>query len=541
MKKKITFSFGIFLIIVLLQGIIFVFLSEQVQIASEERRVASELNSDVYYIEMRHYKWLQDLTDSIYAGTEFNSSLNSTDCSMGEWFRSSTIKDTDDQVIKDSVEKLKAPHEEIHDGGKDILAALDKGDRETAEQIYNQRVFPNMNKTVELLENLSEHSTKIIDEKKAELDWISKLNLGAMIGLIILSVVLGIIIARRLIKQVVPPLNELTVAATDLANGKVNIHEFEDMHDEFAVLACAFNDMAKEIKLQAEIMNTISLGDYTVSIPVRGSDDLMNQSINRMLDNNNQMLKQIHESAEEVARGAQQISLGAQSLANGSTDQSGKIQQLTAAVMDILAGAEENSKMAAETMDEILTAETLMKESMAHMNELNGAMGAINDSSQSIAKVIKLIDDIAFQTNILSLNAAVEAARAGQHGKGFSVVADEVRDLAGKSAVAAKETSTLIADSVNNVKSGTDITEDTNESLSQVEIIVESNSKAISRTNEISKKQAESMANIADGLQQISGVVQSNSATSEESASSAEELNTQSQLLKDIVSRFKLK
>lgn len=542
MKKKIFFAFGIILIIVLLQGAIFLILSDQLNRASSERRSASELNSDMYYIEMRHYKWLEDLTGALYAGTEFEGILDPEECSLSEWYNSDAIQNSDDKVIKEFAEKLQEPHDAIHLAASDILDELEKGNHDAAVAIHNERVVPNMNKTIGYLDSLNEHSETIIEEKQAELERINTINRVAMVLLVILTFAIGSIIARRLIKQVIPPLEELTDASKGLAKGDVNISiDFELMKDEFAVLANAFNEMTKEIKLQAELMNTISQGDYTVSIPIRSDGDLMNISINRMVDRNNQMLHDIQRSAEEVALGAEQIASGAHTLASGSTEQTGKIQQLTASVDQVLQNAENNSKMASDTMKDMLEAEKLMNDSMGHMRELNEAMDAIDKSSESIARVIKLIEDIAFQTNILSLNAAVEAARAGQHGKGFAVVADEVRDLAGKSANAANETASLIENSVSNTKVGIGITDDTNSSLIQVESIVESNTQAMSKTNQVSKEQADSMADIARGLEQITTVVHSNSATAEESSASAEELSAQSQLLKDIVSKFKLK
>lgn len=541
-KKKIFFAFGIALIIVLLQGTIFLFLSENLNRASAERREASELNSDMYYIEMRHYKWLEDLTNTLYSGSEFTSILSPDECSLSDWFNSDSVKNSDDKVIKEHVERLKEPHDAIHHAAAEILSELEKGNQAAAEAIYNQEVVPNIDKTIESLDSLSAHSTKIIDEKKEELDNITILSRIAMIVILLITFLITSVVARRLIKQVVPPLESLTNVSKELSKGNVDISvDTQSMEDEFAELADAFNEMGEEIKLQAELMEVISQGDYSVSIPVRSDEDLMNISINRMLDRNNKMLKEIYSAAEQVAAGSAQIASGSQALANGSSEQSDQISQLTAEVSQILERAEDNSKMASETMVDMLTAEQLMSDSMAHMGELNDAMDAIDKSSESIAKVIKLIEDIAFQTNILSLNAAVEAARAGEHGKGFAVVADEVRNLAGKSADAANETASLIENSVSNTVVGIGITNETNNSLNQVESIVESNTQAIGKTNDLSKAQAESMSEIAQGLEQISKVVQTNSRTAEESASSSEELRTQSQLLKDIVSRFKLR
>ena len=348
-------------------------------------------------------------------------------------------------------------------------------------------------------------------------------------------------IGRTVTKQVAFPARELVAAAEKVAVGDVDIALAHEAGDEMGVLTDSFRVMVAAIKNQAAVLEMIAQGDYTPQLQKRGDKDVINAAIIDILNNNNQLVSDIRAASGQVSSGAAQVAQGSQMLASGSTQQAATIQQFSATLSDVLQQSGSNTEAAQKALDVTQESGTRMSEGIQSMAKVSEAMHSIDQSSQAITKVIKVIEDIAFQTNILALNAAVEAARAGQHGKGFAVVADEVRNLASKSADAAKETNQLIGSSRQRVQEGTNVVMSTEEALNAVAGLAAQTSQLVSDISEASASQSRSINELAAGMDQISIVVQANSASSEESAASAQEMSAQADLLMRTVQKFKLR
>ena len=381
----------------------------------------------------------------------------------------------------------------------------------------------------------------IRDQEASLVDDIRKYYIIIAILIYAIITIITVIIGISLRKTIVDPIKGIEEIAKRIASGDPS-HTVEYVsNDEIGKLADTMREMITSINSQADNLKQISVGDFTGSVEIRNENDEVNKAIAQIIDNNNSFLKEIKQVSYQILVGAKEISDGAQNLASGSNEQAATIEQFSAVINDLNEMSEHNTKIANETLDSVRETTRLMSNSVKDMDQMTIAMQTITESSRHISKVIKVIDDIAFQTNILALNAAVEAARAGQHGKGFAVVADEVRELANKSSEAARETGTLIKSSLTHVEAGNTIVEQTNSTMNEMGEIAVSNARNMGALSDSSSQQSSSIAEINNGIIQISNVVQANSAMAEESAAAAETMSSQSEYLKILIGKYILK
>ena len=333
---------------------------------------------------------------------------------------------------------------------------------------------------------------------------------------------------------------EMIKAAKRMAVGDVEKDMVKHCDDEFGEMIDEYQQVIENIRAQTKIANEVANGNLTVVVTPKSERDTMGIALKKMVDKNYHALSSINDAAYQVLTSSSQVASASEALAQGSTEQASAIEQITASINDVSDKTRENAAEADKAAGLMRDAIVNVEKGAEDMQEMMEAMQEINASSESISKIIKVIDDIAFQTIILALNAAVEAARAGEAGKGFAVVAEEVRNLAAKSAAAASETAELIEDSIAKVEAGSQIATATSEAIEQITRVVQESEKLVGTIAEASNYQATAISQVNQAIEQVSQVVQNNSATSEECAAASIELSNQSGKMTDLISIFDL-
>ena len=393
----------------------------------------------------------------------------------------------------------------------------------------------------DVFEGVIASMVKEADEESENIDSHVKTLAFSLIAICVVCIIIMLVLCFSITRTITIPVAKLSEAARKLAIGDINV-DCEKIHDDdLGELMDAFDHMTDTIKDQAAIADAISKGDLTVDVTPRSDKDLLGKALQRLVENNNRSLGSVQESTMQVTIGAEQVANASQALAQGSTEQASALQQVTASINEIAEKTKKNASEATTANDLVNTVKNMAEDGNGQMKSLTGAMNDINDSSETISKIIKTIDDIAFQTNILALNAAVEAARAGVHGKGFAVVAEEVRNLAAKCGSAASETAEMIEDSIRKVGNGRQLASETAEALDKIVASIEEVAGIINNIAISSNDQATAVSQIDQAIGQVSTVVQTNSATSEQCASASEELSNQAMNLRNQMAEYKLK
>lgn len=443
--------------------------------------------------------------------------------------------------LKDAIEELKKQRAALME-----LAQQNKNDEALA--LFNS----DYNDATEKLQDILVDIGKVASaEAKSQYTSARVTGIVSIILMILIgtgAVAFSNVIRTTITGIMLKPIQELEGAAEKLKAGQLDVEINYESPDELGKLAGNFRQACKTLEVIVQdtsyLLGEMAEGNFNVSSNNAqiyiGNFRQQYESISKLKHELSDTLTQINEASEQVASGSGQLAGGAQALAEGATDQAGAVEELTATVESVSGIAETGAQTAADAYQNVLTAVDNAGKSREDLKALTDAMERISSTSMEIQNIIGSIEDIASQTNLLSLNASIEAARAGEAGKGFAVVADQIGKLAGDSAKAAVNTRDLIEKSLQEIENGNQITEKTVAALNEILEAMNSFADVAKTSSTNSSEQADMLKQIEQGIEQISGVIQSNSASAEETSATSQELSAQSEGLKNLVGRFKL-
>lgn len=548
MRRSIKLMVGIrvaaaLLSILLLSGVIIHNISQIKTMQASEKKINSLL-SNVQAAETAHYKWSGNLSNALYAGTEFTGSTDPTTCVLGKWLYGDA--GTDDATVKKLRSEIEPLHKKLHESAVYVLGVL-KTNPKQAQSYYQTTILSNLTELVGLLDQIVEQETKLSEESMAEMSKMIQDMQRVCVICLVLALLCLISLVQYVLVHVVRPIVLITNKSRPLQDGNIDLdltyHAKNELGDLAVTLRKSMDLIHNYVDDLKRIMEQLSQGNFDVntSAPFIGDFRSIEEALDSLTSTLSGTIRNIYQAERRVSGNAEQLSSSSQSLAQGATEQAASVKELYDTLEDLTRTAEQNVKETSDAQENARQTGKQVSISSQQMDQLVEAMGDISQSSQQINNIIGTIENIAFQINILSLNAAVEAARAGEAGKGFAVVAEEVRNLAAKSDEAAKATKTLIENSVQVTERGGAIVDEVSVSLKKtLDLVVQSNN-AIASIAEAVHSEAKSISQVTEGISQISSVVEMNSATSEESAAVSTELFEQVHVLEEQTKQFKLK
>ena len=544
-QRQIFKGYFLFSGIVLFLVVISILMMAEIRREYEEVAAYQDHQEEAQSVIAAHYKWLEQLSESITTGTEFTGSLDPETCALGTWLNGDGAGLMNDPVIAESLNAITGPHEDIHLQASQ-LTELSLSNKDAAYRRYTYEFKPKIETIGEGLDAISSRLQETADSTKERARNIALITQVLLLLAGMGAVVISLLAGRRISKKISEPILKMSDWLEEISTGIDNLNvEKEEIAEgsttEINRMMKSFQIMVNATRENSDVIEQIANGDFTVDSRVRSEGDRLGKSLSYLVRQNNNAFSQLSQISESVAGEAANISTASQALADSCSTQASAVEELSGYAKDANDLAVQNVERSSHAFEEIESMEQAVQGGKEHMITLGDAVSDINISSERVATVMKSIDDIAFQTNILALNAAVEAARAGTAGKGFAVVADEVRNLASKSAEAAEQSRGIIETMIQKSMQGNKLADEANQTFDE---IVSKSTRITQTMKEIasaSRNQQEHINKIDDEITRISAVVTQNAASSEETTAATQQLLGDAEKIRSEIRRFKIK
>ena len=526
--------------------------------------------------KLDHVTWVDALDKAIDRRQSFAGQIDPARCEFGAWLEIFEAKNPDlDEVMAGFPE----PHKQLHRGAAVINDLLGQGRYDEARRVFQQEVRPAFAELLDLfdmaqliigadiellrsaakvafgdemlafegaqekLQELVSLNQRLAEQSRTEAATLEARSTLFMIGTVLAGVAAALGFGFVLARGLSVPIRKAAEMIDEIERGRY-FHRLNlnDRKDEVGQMARSMDALANNFEnVLLVTLNNLAEGDIRFKPKPRDDKDSTRIALKGVSEKLNLSLWKVRSAAERIASSSAQVSDSSQALSQGATEQASSLEEISASMHELTSQTRLNAENANAASQLTETARQAAGRGHEQMAEMVRAMDEITGASHDISKIIKVIDEIAFQTNLLALNAAVEAARAGQHGKGFAVVAEEVRSLAARSAKAAQETAALIEGTVRKTENGSAIADRTAEALQEILHNVSKSNELVAEIAAASNEQAQGIAQVNLGLDQIDKVTQQNTASAEQSAAAAQELSAQAAELQHMLERFMLR